>query len=208
MAVVAGFGGGGFGGGGYHSYGGSGGSGSSGTAIFFIIVAIVILVVVIRAMQDMQRTNTVRRGTQAIDLNLAERLAKQLKQNDPNFDAAKFYARVADAFRKIQTAWSAHDLRPMQPFVSDGVFERFGLQIREQQSLGYRDRMDNVRVDRVLLAKVSQGRHFRNRHAPHRRLGDRLPGLADRRQIHPRVFIACSVYRILDLYPPPRHGHF
>ncbi|MDB5328089.1 MAG: hypothetical protein JWM57_3658 [Phycisphaerales bacterium] len=155
-----GFGGGGFGGGGYHSYGGTGGGNSSGAVIFFIIVAIIILVVVIRAMQDMQRTDTVRRGTKAIDLGLAERLAAQLKQNDPNFDAARFYQRVADAFQKIQAAWSAHDLRPMQPFVSDGVFERFGLQIREQQSLGYRDRMENVRVDRVLLAKVTHGDVF------------------------------------------------
>ena len=48
----------------------------------------------------------------------------------------------------------------MQPFVSDGVFERFGLQIREQQSLGYRDRMDQVRVTRILLAQFTQGDVF------------------------------------------------
>jgi hypothetical protein len=43
----------------------------------------------------------------------------------------------------------------VRPFISDGIHERFSLQIQEQKTLGYRDKMDGVRVISVELAEVT-----------------------------------------------------
>ena len=68
------------------------------------------------------------------------------REHDPNFDEAAFYERVRTAFTKIQSAWCMQDLQHVRPFISDGVTERFLLQIAEQRDEGYRDHMDDLRV--------------------------------------------------------------
>ncbi|MEK6234210.1 MAG: Tim44-like domain-containing protein, partial [Planctomycetales bacterium] len=72
--------------------------------------------------------------------------AEQIRQSDPSFSEDRFVGRVTEAFLKTQEAWSSQKLEPMRHFVSDGVFERFSLQIQEQRDLGYRNVMENVRV--------------------------------------------------------------
>ena len=47
---------------------------------------------------------------------------------------------------KIQESWSAQDLSQIKHFVSDGIFERFTLQIQEQRDMGYRDFIERIRI--------------------------------------------------------------
>jgi predicted nucleic acid-binding Zn ribbon protein len=61
---------------------------------------------------------------------------------------------------KIQQAWCGQNLAPVRPFVSDGVFERFSLQVDEQRSLGYRDHMDHIAVDSAALVEFTAGPVF------------------------------------------------
>ncbi len=141
-------GGGGGGGGSYSSSSSSysGGSSSGGSGEFtlfdflFLVFALVMFVVMKRG--EVVRKRLVARHRK----EEAESLAGLLRERDPGFDLASFEERVRGAFLQIQQAWSEQDLGRVRGFMSDGVHERFSIQLREQQVLGYRNRMSDVRV--------------------------------------------------------------
>ncbi len=64
------------------------------------------------------------------------------------------------AFHKAQESWCAQNLEPLRPFVSDGVFERFSLQIEEQREDGWRQGMDDLGCQLLSIAHVETGTHF------------------------------------------------
>ena len=167
-AFARGGGGGNFGGGGGGGFGGGGGGGDGGGLVFLIwlcfeypLVGIPLLIIVLIAMalgakegDKRRRGRVIRKGKAArkrLDSWEAERL---VKATDPEFDKAAFFGRVVVAFRKVQSAWCAHDLAPVRPFVSDGIHERFALQIQEQKDLGYRDHMEGLDVQAIEFAEV------------------------------------------------------
>jgi uncharacterized tellurite resistance protein B-like protein len=89
-----------------------------------------------------------------------EAALKQLKQTDPNFDEEKFGQRMTLAFERVQAAWSEQNLSPVRPFISDGVHERFSLQFQEQKGMGYRNPVEQVSVNSILLAQLESDGDF------------------------------------------------
>lgn len=163
-----GFGGGGGGGGG--SGGGYGGGGGDlGALVHLFILAVryplfgipAFILIVFLMYQSATKGRgryqgrTIRRARQRRRLRITEGVETLVRKDDPEFTKAAFLARVMPAFRKLQDAWCAHDLEPVRPFISDGIHERFQLQLAEQRDLGYRDRMDDLTIDATELA------HFR-----------------------------------------------
>ena len=80
--------------------------------------------------------------------------SSRLKKHDPAFSEAAFTERVSVAFQKIQAAWCGQDLTSVRPFISDGVHERFSLQFDEQRQLGYREKMDSLKILQVTIADL------------------------------------------------------
>ncbi len=143
-------GGGGFsGGGGGFSSGRSGGSSRPMTSFDFFIILIILVVVAIvfiyQAVNQGQR-NTINRARRNLSSSQQQRVLAAMQQADKTFSFERFSNRVTSAFQLIQKAWSDQQLAPMRPFVSDGIYERFTLQIQEQQDLKYRNVMQNVKV--------------------------------------------------------------
>jgi uncharacterized tellurite resistance protein B-like protein len=104
---------------------------------------------------DTYRTSVIRRAVgQTAELNRAAAI-ERLRAGDAAFDEAGFCARAQQAFLKLQQAWSAQDLAPVRPFVSDGIFERFSLQVAEQRDFNYRNQVDRVEVAEVRLVQVA-----------------------------------------------------
>ena len=87
-----------------------------------------------------------------------------LRGRDPGFSPEAFLARARDAFLKIQQAWCGQDLAPVRAFISDGVLERFSIQLARQKALGRRDRMDQVRVLDSCLVAVAGDAQFDSLH--------------------------------------------
>lgn len=83
-----------------------------------------------------------------------------LKAADPGFDKQAFFARVERAFLLAQDSWCGQNLEPLRAFVSDGVFERFSLQIEEQRAEGWRQRMTSVAISSMDVAGVQVGKQF------------------------------------------------
>ncbi|HEY7119780.1 MAG TPA: TIM44-like domain-containing protein [Tepidisphaeraceae bacterium] len=165
---------------GSHSSGGGGGGGSGhgdgiGWLIFQLVrlcfyypkvgvpvVVIVILLFVYGSRQGQQsyRTSVIRRARAARDVNREQSIVQMIQARDPAFAAAPFFDRVSTAFDKIQQAWAGQNLTAVRPFISDAVYERFNLQFDEQRFLGYRNRMEQVRVESIDLAHAQSGEHF------------------------------------------------
>jgi DnaJ-domain-containing protein 1 len=167
-------GGGGFGGGG-GGFGGGGGGGDIGWIIYFWVrfcieypyiglpVTVVVIVVIYKGHQtgmSAYRGSVIRRAGDVSEYNRTSEAAQVAAAVDPSFDADQMAQRVRTAFTKIQAAWCAQDPSGIRPFISDGVHERFSLQIEEQKAFGYQDRMENVAVNSVILIEFSEGHVF------------------------------------------------
>jgi uncharacterized tellurite resistance protein B-like protein len=153
-------------GGGSSDGGGSGGGGGDLWFIFDLIrlafyypkIGIPLLAIVAAFMlygmmkgKDAHQTRTIRQANRANDQRKKGWFVQGVQVMDPAFTAEIFLARVEHAFHKIQQAWSAQDLTPVRPFISDAVHERFHLQFDEQRALGYRNQMSDVVVQDVSM---------------------------------------------------------
>ena len=62
-----------------------------------------------------------------------QRILTQIKEVDSGFDEVAFLANVKTAFVTIQNAWMQQDMVTAEHFVTDGIYEKFSVQFREQQ---------------------------------------------------------------------------
>jgi len=95
-----------------------------------------------------------------IDQNRHQALESKLQLEDEHFHAHLFIERFNVAFLAIQDAWQHQDMSPVRHFVSDGIYERFSLQIKEQIDLGYRNFMDKIDIHDAALADFHRGAFF------------------------------------------------
>jgi len=83
-----------------------------------------------------------------------------LQASDQAFDEPAFLRRVEAAFKRTQTAWCDQDLKPVSAFLSDGVFERFSLQIEEQQREGWFQGMQDLHLRKSYISDVDVGERY------------------------------------------------
>lgn len=166
------FGGGGGGGGGF---GGGGDGDGIGYLIYFLIrlaieyppigVPLLIVIAVAFTMGSKRgwwkhQERTIRRSRPVRTAYTSRVWADMILRMDPEFQEPRFLQRVEAAFHKAQTSWCEQSLEPLRPFVSDGVFERFSLQIEEQKQDGWRQGMLGLRVGSLELVHVETGSVF------------------------------------------------
>ena len=170
------FGGGGGGGGGGGFGGGSGGGGGGGGDLIYLLiwlcmrypligVPVVLGIFAFMIFGGVQAnsahvTHTIRRGRQRQADRLKSEAVAAIRSRDPEFDMTAFCGRARQAFLKIQSAWSDQDLSSVRPFISDGIHERFSLQIEMQKAEGIRNEMESVHVDAVDPVAVYTSQNF------------------------------------------------
>ncbi len=196
-----GFGGGGFSGGGFS---GGGGGGGLGILLYWYIAFVaqdpiiglpLTLVIGYVVWQIYGQTDPVlattgqmhraiAQGQDLQDRRDLEASLAALKARDPKFDAEAFLKRAQDAFLKIQSAWSRQDLSPARAFISDGVMERFLIQIDMQKALGERNDMSRVQVLGADILELESDRCFDAMHVRFRASAvDQTVSLRDDRRI-------------------------
>jgi len=157
-------GGGGGGGGGFSGGSGGGGSGELGGALIWLcwhypwigypLVLMFIAAVTAGPMYG-QRMNTRRKfraGRRHQQARLRKRALFEIESRDPNFDWDDLSERFSTAFLKIQAGWSQQDLSNVRAFISDGIRERFELQLDMQKADGERNDMSEVQVHGMEVA--------------------------------------------------------
>ena len=152
------------------SYSGSSYSGSSysggggGSPPFWSLVPLIIiisLVVVGSIVQGRQqpRHHSTPQEVSPWDIALTQlagerqRILTQIKEVDSGFNELAFLANVKTAFVTIQNAWMQQDMVTAEHFVTDGIYEKFSVQFREQRLLGYREKLSQIKVRHVALAR-------------------------------------------------------
>ncbi len=168
------------GGGSYGGSGGGGGGGGSGAGyIFYLLIRLAItkpligvplLIVVIILMIKFGRKT--KGGYETHTITRAGKLRREqehqemqdaleaLKQRDPGFSKEHFIQKANRAFIALQEAWSNQDLSAVNQFISDGIDERFTLQIEMQKAEGFRNRMENITVQSSRIVGVFSDSHF------------------------------------------------
>ena len=118
-----------------------------------------------RATQRAYMGRTIRKGYAAFapQRNVAAALA-DLQGRDPAFACEALQVRLGRAFVSIQQAWSDGDMAPVQHFVSDGILERFCLQLKMMGSCSMRNIMQDVHVTQVAPLAVEADCHVETIH--------------------------------------------
>ncbi len=91
---------------------------------------------------------------------LAAEIGRRIRQRDPAFDLEDFRRRASEGFLRLQDAWSRQSLSEVRSFLSDGIYERFSLQIAEQQERGVRNAMDEVEIRAVAAVALESDDRF------------------------------------------------
>jgi len=166
-------GGGGFSGGGFSGSGfGRGNGGGSGTLLFILIfqypyisIPVILLILLFfflggnKANYSYQN-NLIRRGLQRQAPGALKNSLAKLLERDPDFTAEGLCERVKNAFILIQNAWSEMDMAKARAFISDGIFERFSLQLQMYQASKIRNSMSDMQVLDCEIVSVSSDDFF------------------------------------------------
>jgi predicted lipid-binding transport protein (Tim44 family) len=79
--------------------------------------------------------------------------ASFLKRN-PSFSEVEFKKKVEFAFLEIQKAWMAKDLRKVRRWISDGVWQRFNIQIKMMNVLEQKNVLSDITIHNTFIDNV------------------------------------------------------
>jgi uncharacterized tellurite resistance protein B-like protein len=135
-------------------YSGGGGGGSLDAGGFLVLLFVVGIVVVVYVIAKRGQSSVNRMARDAIwaaqqQATLAVRRQVSLdplRARDPNLTEADIVRRVHEMARILREAWCAGDMVAARPFVSDGVFSRFQVQLALMRSEGVRNVMSDAQV--------------------------------------------------------------
>lgn len=85
---------------------------------------------------------------------------EKLKQRDEMFDIDAFSERVNPAFMQVQQAWVNGDMTPVRHLVSDGIYERFSLQLQMLSQQKLRNIMSEIKIGSIKPECVVSGDCF------------------------------------------------
>ncbi len=83
----------------------------------------------------------------AIDADARTRILQTIQELDPNFSMEIFLERAKEIFLRLQEAWSSGDMTPVRNFLSQGVYNRFKIQLEIMRNMeGLKNVMSDVNV--------------------------------------------------------------
>lgn len=88
-----------------------------------------------------------------------ERRAELLRDDPATTDEA-LGARLRLVYDQLNAAWTALDLRPARPFVSDGLFDYLQYWIAAYQRQGLRNVLEGMRMTEWTIAKIVRDAHY------------------------------------------------
>ncbi|HEU4371235.1 MAG TPA: Tim44-like domain-containing protein [Methylomirabilota bacterium] len=87
-----------------------------------------------------------------------ERGFTHIRQMDPGFDAARLAADAAEAFRAVQTAVTAGDMRQLRPKLTSEMFERLQQQCDELRRSRRTNHVERIQIERAEATEAWQER--------------------------------------------------
>jgi predicted lipid-binding transport protein (Tim44 family) len=94
-----------------------------------------------------------------IDEELKEQRAVLLGE-DPAATDANILARLQTIYTALNDAWTARDLRPVRPHVSDALYNYLAYWIDAYRNQGLTNVLEDMSISRAQVVKISRDRHF------------------------------------------------
>ncbi len=92
-------------------------------------------------------------------------LVEQLKADDADFSPEKFMEKSKTITERLQQAWSDGDMIPVRNYVSQGIFNRFRLQLELMvEDEGVRNLMSDYKVMKVSVLALSASKSYQTLH--------------------------------------------
>lgn len=74
--------------------------------------------------------------------------------NDLVFPDGLNSEKVKTAFFEMQNAWQNQDLSSVRKWMSDGLYQKFSVQLKMMEKLAQHNKMDNIRIQSISVANV------------------------------------------------------
>lgn len=129
-------------------------------AIFVLVVGFFVLIKGGKGAASYHQGSVIRTGHHRRDTHKLNAGVARIRERDAEFDPDALIERIKGAFNVVQEAWCAQQLDPIRPFVTDGVFERFSLQVAELKARGLVNQMDGLTIDSISLADAHSDEMF------------------------------------------------
>ncbi len=83
-----------------------------------------------------------------IDADARARILQAIQETDPNFSMEIFLERAKEIFLRLQDAWSSGDMTSVRNFLSQGVYNRFKIQLEIMRNMeGAKNVMSDISVE-------------------------------------------------------------
>ena len=154
----------------------SGGSGRNGGGnLFFLlyfafrypVIGIPLLVIIIifiyyssKSAKSKHMAKTIRKGYSTQHNKAFRESVGYIKDKDPEFSELPLIEKTVKIFTKVQKAWKEQDMRPVRHLVSDGIYERFSLQLDIQKNSLIRNVISNINIINTQLVAVESDHYF------------------------------------------------
>jgi hypothetical protein len=153
------------GGGFYFVGGGSGSSGGGSPVIFFVIVGLIGAFLIYRWWASQQSSNSAGSNAPSVpppgvDLAAMQSGLTALQTRDPNFNQQVFLDRAQQTFFVLQNAWMARNLEPARVYLSDGIYNRWKMQIDQMLAMHKRNVLEDLAINGCTVARVAGDPNF------------------------------------------------
>ncbi len=92
-------------------------------------------------------------------------IAERIRAGDPDFSPEKFMEKAQAIAERLQQAWSDGDMIPVRNYVSQGIFNRFRLQLELMvEDEGVRNLMADYKVMKVSVLALSASKSYQTLH--------------------------------------------
>src|SRR5262249_2577828 len=84
----------------------------------------------------------------------------QLVAADPAVTEEAFELRLSLVYERLNKAWSGNDLKPVRPFISDGLYDYLDYWIQAYKAQTLRNQLTDMHITQVEYAKVSRDKWY------------------------------------------------
>ncbi len=136
-----------YGGGYYYIDSGIDGDGGFGSVVVAVIViAIIVMVILLRKSKNgTAGTRKVNPGAAATP-QARLRAMDAYRELDPNFNPDEFESRLSNLYVQLQNCWSARDLEPLRPYLTNMLYEQSERQVGQYRKNGQTPHVERIAV--------------------------------------------------------------
>lgn len=117
-----------------------------GDAMMIVIIIVVIILVILIMRNARNQQPTVTTGVARTDDSMLTPMDQYTANVDPEFSVAQMQTKLANLYVQLQDCWSARDLTPLRPYLTDELYNQTERQVEEMKKLGQTPHVERISV--------------------------------------------------------------